>query len=121
MESKILLNYSENVKNIEEEEKFKFLQYILSNLALPDTEDLLNIEYSELDIDTKLKLKKVLMDYHINVVEGEDIDVYIDKDLIAKMEKPTYKIKRDMSEVDPKKQLYQEMTVRFYSLFEEQE
>lgn len=119
MERKILLNYSDNVKMVEEEEKFKFLQYLLQQIEISELDDILDIEYSLLTIELKIKLKEVLQKYKIQIIEGDDTDVYVDTDLIARWEKPTYKLKRDYSEMDKNKQLYQEMTCNFHSVFDE--
>jgi hypothetical protein len=49
------------------------------------------------------------------------MQVFVEGELIAEWFKPTYKLKRDLKERDPKKQMYLEMEVNCWSLFEESE
>lgn len=121
MEKKIFLNYRENVKVVEEEEKNRFLIALLSHI-IPEVAELdLQLENGIFNVDQKIQLNELLLKYDITLLEGEGVDVYHEKELIARWEKPTYVIKRDYTEPNPKKQLYQEMTLHFFSLLEEQE
>lgn len=108
-----LLNVSSNVYQFEAEEKQKFLQNVL---------DSLDINYSNLFKDdsgeTKIKLKILLEKYNIKIVDEEDYFIYVEKDLVAKMQKPIYKIKKDLLSLD-RKNVYMEAEIDFWTIFDE--
>jgi len=119
MKSLILLNYQENTKQVEEEEKVKFLREILANIGVP-VEDFWNDELI-LSIEQRKKLRQTLTTYAIQVVDDRDggLRIYVDNEKIAEWQKPVYKLKQSLQEVDPKKKIFIEMTVECWSLFEE--
>ena len=68
-----------------------------------------------------MKLKNMLALYSIQILDDRDgtLEVYIENELIARWNKCTYKLKRDYSQLDPHKQLYLEMQVDCWSVFED--
>lgn len=121
MKATILLNHDENTREIEEEEKMRFLRNILEEMNIPisnfwETDSLLMIEQ-------KIKLRKILVDFGIQIIDDLDgnMTMYVDNEKIAQWYKSTYKLKRDIKQLDPKKQLYLEMEINYWSLFDEQE
>ena len=121
MQGTILLNYNENVKRIEEEEKLSFLRNLLEQMGVP-VDDFWTIS-TGLSIDQRIKLRTILTTYGIQVIDDLDghMQVYVERELVGEWFKSTYKLKRDLRELDPKKQLYMEMTINFWTIFEEQE
>jgi hypothetical protein len=121
MQGTILLNYNENVKQVEEEEKTRFLRGLLEQMGVP-VEEFWTTDTS-LSIDQRIKLRNILATYGIQVIDDLDghMQVYVDKELVGEWFKSTYKLKRDLRELDPKKQLYMEMTINFWTIFEQQE
>lgn len=119
MKAIILLNYDENTKMIEAEEKIRFLRSILEQMGLPieefwsETEDFLSIFQ-------KMKLRNILNTYNIQVIDNnEGLSIFMEGDKIAEWFRPNYKLKKDFSQLDPKKKLFLEMTIEFWSVFEE--
>ena len=112
METTILLDQDENVKNVEQEEKTKFLHHLLNKIGVPI--DFWTDEV-ELSVDQRIKLRTILATYNIDVIDDRDgaLEVFIDKEIIATFNKPTYKLKRDYSQLDKNKQLYIEMSYNF--------
>ncbi len=121
MQGTILLNYNENVKQIEEEEKLSFLRNLLEQMGV--TVDDFWTTGTSLSIDQRVKLRTILATYGIQVIDDLDghMQVYVERELVGEWFKSTYKLKRDLRELDPKKQLYMEMTINFWTIFEEQE
>lgn len=126
MKGTILLNHTENVRLIEEEEKLRFFHTLLVEMDIP----LDNIweDDTPLSVDQKIKLRDILTTYRLQVIDDLDghMQVFFTDDdgkvqLVGEWHKCTYKLKRDLSQRDPKKQLYLEMEVNCWSLFEEQE
>lgn len=120
MKGTILLNYSDNTKQIEEEEKLRFLRGLLEQMGVPIQE----IWMSEaLSIDQKIKLRGILATYGIQIIDDLDglLQVYVEGEKVAEWSKCTYKLKRDLRQIDPRKQLYLEMEVNCWTLFEEEE
>jgi len=103
-----LLNMSENKSDFEEEEKLKFLKSILETLEL-------NIGglFDNQTIENKIKIKNILQKNSLKAIDEEDYIIYFENNEIARMKKPFYKIKKDLSELDRKNQVYVEAIVEF--------
>ena len=121
MQGTILLNCNENTRKVEEEEKNRFLRSLLEQMGVPIEE--IWEDDLPLSIDQKIKLRTVLSTYSVQIVDDFDglLQVYVEGEVVGSFHKPTYKLKRDVSEIDPRKQLYIEMTITYSSLFEEPE
>lgn len=127
MKATILLNYDENTKKVEEEEKSRFLRSILEELGAPIEEFWEDTDLF-LSVEQKMKLRNLLQTLNIQVVENsEDMQIFAFLDdnggktnvKIAEWFRPTYKIKKDHSQLDPRKKMFLEMNVEFWSVFEE--
>lgn len=121
MKGTLLLNYNEDTKKIEEEERTRFLKNLLDEMGVP-INDFWGNEIS-LSVNQKIKLRSILATYDIQVIENLDghMQIYVDNKLIGEWQKCTYKLKKDLRQLDPRRQLYLEMEVNCWSLFEEQE
>jgi hypothetical protein len=121
MKGTILLNYSDNTKQVEDEEKTRFLRGILDQMSVPIGE--FWIADGPLSIDQKIKLRGILASYGIQVIDDLDghMQIYVEGEKVAEWFKCTYKIKRDLRQIDPRKQFYLEMEVNCWSVFEEEE
>lgn len=120
MKSTLLLNSNANTRAIEEEEKTRFMRSILEIMGVPIDDFWAPEEI--LSIDERIKLRGILSAYNIQVIDDFDggLQMYVDNQKIAEWKKCEYKLKRDLSELDPTKQLYLEMQVDFWSIFEEE-
>jgi hypothetical protein len=76
-----------------------------------------------LSSDQKMKLREILAKWQIQVIEDIDghMQIYVEQELAGEWFKPTYKLKRDLRELDPKKQFYIEMKIDTWTLFEGQQ
>lgn len=121
MKGTILLNYDENTKQVEEEEKTRFLRNLLDQMGVPIQEFWTND--SPLNIPQRMQLRQILATYNIQIVDDLDghMQVYVDNELIGEWQKCTYKLKRDLRQIDPRKQLYLEMNVEYSSVFDDSE
>lgn len=117
----ILLNHNENTKKVEDEEKTRYLRSILEQMGVPVQE--FWTEDGSLSTDQKIQLRGILASYSVQVVDDLDghMQIYVEGEKVAEWFKCTYKLKRDLREIDPRKQLYLEMEVNTWSLFEEAE
>lgn len=120
MKSTILLNYNENTHKVEEEEKSRFLKSIIEQIEIPIGD--FWIDDTPLSVENRIKLREILTTYNIQVIDDLDghMKIYVDSELIGEWHKCTYKLKRDISQIDHRKQLYLEMEINCWSLFEEQ-
>lgn len=121
MKGTILLSYNENTKKIEDEEQGRFLRSILEQMGVP-IQDFWATD-APLNINQKIKLRSILSTYEIQVIDDLDgnIQIFVAGEAIASWQKPIYRIKRDLREIDPRKQLYLEMIICYSSLFEQDE
>lgn len=119
MKGTILLNYNENFQNVEGEEKTRFLRGILEQMGLPIQEFWEND--SMLTIEQKIKLRNLMSMYSIQVIDDRDgnLSIFVEGELVGEWYKCTYKLKRDPGQIDRRKQLYLEMDISYWSLFEE--
>lgn len=127
MKGTILLNYNENTREVEEEEKARFLRGILE-ACFENTETASQIQTiwnteGVLSAPQKVKLRGVLATYGLQVIDDGDghMQVYLENELIAEWYKCTYKLKRDLRVIDPTKRIYLEMEVNCWSVFDEKE
>jgi hypothetical protein len=121
MKSTILLNYDENTSKVEEEERFRFLKDLLDKMGVPVSEFWKTDTI--LSSDQKMKLREILAKWQIQVIEDIDghMQIYVEQELTGEWFKPTYKLKRDLRELDPRKQFYIEMKIDTWTLFEGQQ
>lgn len=121
MKGTLLLNYNENIKVVEEEEKTRFLHALLDQMGIPVNEFWTGDV--NLSIDQRIKLRSILSTYGIQVIEDLDghMQVYVDNELVGEWNKCTYKLKKDLRQLDPKKKVYLEMEINYWSVFEEKE
>jgi hypothetical protein len=119
MKGYILLDWDEDLHKVEEEEKFKFIKQLLQETGAPINE-VWSDDHIIPTIDEKIKLRGFLHKYAIQIIDNKDngVSIYAEKDLIGSWHKPIYKLKRDLSQLDPKKQLFHEMEISFWSIFE---
>ena len=74
-----------------------------------------------LDVDQKSKLRKLLLDNSLQIIDDFDGDmkVYFQKDLVAHWEKPIYKLKTDTSKLNHRKQFYVEMAISYSTIYDQ--
>ena len=124
MQGTILLNHSDNTRQVEDEEKSRFLRGLLEqmfeNTAI--VEKIREIWSSEdpPTIEQKVKIRQLMDSYGIQVIDDLDgnMKIFVDGELVGHWFKCKYKLKRDLSQIDRKKQLYLEMEVNCWSVFE---
>jgi hypothetical protein len=121
MKGTILLNYNENTRQIEEEEKSRFLRSLLEQTGVP-IQDIWTTD-EPLSFDQRIKLRSLLSNFNVQVIDDHDggLQVFVENEKIAEWFKPLYKLKKDLSQRDRKKQLFLEMSIEYWSLFEESE
>lgn len=124
MKGTILLNHSENTRQIEDEEKARFLRGLLEQM-FENTDVVAKI--GEIWVNDgplvpaqKVKMRELLDNFHIQVIDDSDgrMKIFVDGELIGEFFKSHYKLKRDLSQLDRKKRLYLEMSVECWTVFE---
>lgn len=117
MEATILLNASENTKLIEDQESSRFVRSVLESAGIDLSEVWIE---EELTLDQKVQLRHILSQYQIQIIEDGDgsVEIFLEKESIAKWHKPTYVLKHDHSQLDPKDRLYLEMKVKYSTAFD---
>jgi len=127
MKGTILLNYNENTHQVEEEEKTRFLREILTYCfeGIPQVADQIAEIWNTdgpLPAAQKVKLRNILATYDIQVIDDLDghLKVYLKDELMAEWFKCIYKLKKDLQVTDPRKRIFLEMEVNYWSVFEEQ-
>ena len=118
MHGVILLNANENTRQVEEEEKSLFVKAILENIGIP-IQDIWD-DGNDISVQSKIKLRGVLSSYNIAVIDDRDggLKVYVEKEMVAEWKKPSYLLKTDHSQVDPKKKFFLEMHTDCWTVFE---
>ncbi len=121
MKGTLLLNYDENTRLVEEEEKLRFLHDLLQQMGIPIDE--FWKDGTKLSIEQKINLRNILSTYNVQVIDDLDghMQIYVDNEIVGEWNKCQYKLKKDLRQIDPKKRLYLEMEINCWSIFEEQE
>ena len=124
MRGTILLNHDENTRQIEDEEKSRFLRGLLEQ-TFEDTPVATQITEIWEDVvilspTQKVKLREIMNTYHMQVIDNLDghMRVFVDGQLVGEWLKCKYRLRRDLAQLDPKKQLYLEMEISCWSVFE---
>src|ERR1700678_1320706 len=125
MKGTILLNYNEDTRLIEKEESSRFLRSFLDQCfeSAPNVSnqiaEIWNVD-GPLPPEQKVKLRSVLTTYGIQVIDDLDghMKIYLENEVQAEWFKPTYKIKKDLSVIDPKKRIFLEMNISCWSVFD---
>lgn len=116
MQYTILLSKNENTKEVEAQEQARFVKSVLETLEVP-----VDLKSEEpLSVDDKIKFRKALNNYNINIINDSDggLKIFVNKDLIGEWFKCKYILKKDYNQIDPSKKLYLEMQVNFWTIFE---
>lgn len=121
MKGTLLLNYDENIKIVEEEEKNRFLYSLLDQMGIPVSD--FWTSGTNLSIEQRIKLRNILSTYNIEVIDDLDgnMQIYVEDELVGEWHKCSYKLKKDLRQINPKKRIYLEMCINYWSIFEEQE
>jgi hypothetical protein len=125
MKYKVISNHDPaSIKNAIEEERLQFIFYILESMGVP-LEGCFpeSLNPSEITVDHRVKMKDVLDKYNISFVDYKDktFDIYLEKDKVATWSKPWVELKKDFSEINPKKRIYVEIHLECWSIFEKSE
>lgn len=120
MKGTILLNFDENLKKVEEEEQSNFIRNLIEQMGVPID---FWVEGASLSIEGRKKMLDLLRKYQIMILDDNDgeIKIYVENELVGEWRKCSYKLKRNYGELDRKKQLYLEMTVDFWTIFDQEE
>jgi hypothetical protein len=115
----ILLDRREDTRAIEIQEQNRFIKSVLEALGV-------QIEWTPdepLSIEGKQNLRKEFSKFNIRTINDMDggIKFFVGEDLIAEWYKVKYKLKQDLSKIDHREQLYLEMNVNFWTIFEQEE
>ena len=122
MKATILLNKDADTRQIEDEEKSKFIRNILEQIGLPVNEFWVNPE-KILSVEEKINLRQILNAYNIIIIDdlSGHMQMYVENDLVAEWKKCTYKLKTDLRYINPSKRFYLEMNIDAWSIFEKEE
>jgi len=128
MKGTILLNHSDNTHLVEDEEKARFLRGLLEQMfeEVPEVMTKIAEIWSEdgtLSPEQKIKMRQFMNIYGIQVIDDLDghMKIYLDGQVVGEWFKCKYKLKRDLSQIDRRRQFYLEMEVNCWSVFESTE
>ena len=122
MEIVMLLSSNDDTRQVEEEEKSRFVRSVLESMGL-DVADIWD-EHGHVSLENKVKFRQLLSAYEIQIVDrrGGDLQIYHtdngEESLIGLWKKPGYTLKKDPHERDPRKRLFLEMKIESWSLFD---
>jgi len=124
MQQTILLNATENTKQVEREEQAAFIHSVLTIMGVDEAIHSAGIDWQgkDMPVDDIIKMRKLLSNYQLEIVNDMDggVKIFCEQQLIAEFKKPTYTLRQDLKAVDPRKKLYVEMKTELWSIFEDQ-
>lgn len=118
MKYTLLLDRKEDTKKIQDQEQSRFIKSIIETFEFPIDFD----PNTSLTLDKKIELRKSLAAHKIDIIDDMDggLKVFFEKEVIAQWHKPSFKLKEDRNQLDPKNRLYLEMTISFITNLDEQ-
>lgn len=113
MEYTVLLESSANLPSIEAEEQTRFILSVVEALEIPFDWD----ANQEMTVLERVRLRKLLNQYNISVIDDLDggVKIYLSREIIAEWKKASYILKEDLQQLDRRKRLYIEMKCSFES------
>jgi|SRR5580698_3016018 hypothetical protein len=128
MKGTILLSHDEDTHRVEEEEKARFIRGFLEQCfeGAPEVAAQINSIWNvdgPLPASQKVKLRGLLTTFGIQIIDNLDghMQIYLENELQAEWFKCTYKLKKDLRVIDPRKRIYLEMEVSCWSVFDSPE
>lgn len=120
MEYSIYVN-REDIQDVEREECNNFIRAVIEAIGL-DIDDIWE-DGTELDAATKLRLRDYLNKFSIEIIYDGDrgYKIYVDDDCVGEWFKPRVVLKKDIKARTLSKQLFYELSIKYSSLFEEDE
>lgn len=117
MQYTILLNHNENVHKVEDEERLKFIRSVLETLEIAQLSECWEVNKYELSVNERIAIRELLYKYGIKILSGEEVEIFLDGELIGKFYKSEFKMKQEKA--GDFTTLYLEMKVRNWTIFEE--
>ena len=123
MQTSILID-REDIRKVESEEQYNFVQTILTKMQIPldgcfpESNDV-----QDFTPEYKIALRAVLNKFDVLVIDDRDggIKIYVEEELVAEWKKCRYELREDLSTVDPRKRIYAVMYIDYWTMFEDHE
>ena len=120
----LLFSDKEDAQKVVDKVRFSWIRCVLEQTGM----DLGNsFSEGEDDLDSmtiaqKAELRHILDKNKILVLDDHDggIRLYIDEDLIAEWKKPSFDLRHDNRQLNPKKKYYVGITIEYWSVFDEE-
>jgi len=118
MKQTYLLDLKENFREVVSQEKYRFLKEFISAMNI-------SIDFWKSDgyltASERNKLRQTLSSFNLTVIEHLDgrLEIFHEGKKIGEWNKCTFKLKKDLSQLDPKKQKYIEMQTDYWTIFDE--
>lgn len=123
MKTSIMID-REDIRKVEEEEKFNFIKNNLINMGIP-LDDCFpeSNELSDFTVEFKRHLRAVLGVAKVLVVDDRDggIKIYFENEIIAEWKKCRFELREDRSTKDPRKRIYAVIHIDCWSLYDQPE
>lgn len=127
MKATILLSYDENTRQVEEEEKARFLRGVLEQCF--ENAETVSFQLQEiwgdgsqptLTAPQRVRLRGLLSIYGIQIIDNLDghLQILLEDELIAEWHKCFYKLRKEPKASDPRKRVFLEMEVNCWSSFD---
>jgi hypothetical protein len=126
MKATILLSYDENTRQVEEEEKARFLRGVLeqcfenAETVSHQLQEIWGDSETTLTAPQRVRLRSLLSIYGIQIIDNLDghLKILLEDELIAEWYKCSYKLRKEPKVSDPRKRVFLEMEVNCWSSFE---
>jgi hypothetical protein len=111
----------EDARKVEEEERDTFIKGVLTSIGIP-LDDVWPGERLE-NVEQKIEFQKRMEEFELDILNDGDhgVKIYVGDELIAEWFRPQFVMHTDRRARRPSKRLFYEMTIRFWSMFEEGE
>lgn len=112
-----------NAKEVTEKVRFQWMKNVLQNMGIEWGDSLESDDPGNLSILQRAQIRRILeQNKNLEIADDHDggIVIYVEKEPIARWEKPYYRLHHDQTEINHQKRWYISIQVSCWSVFDQE-
>ena len=110
-----------DAKDVAKKLQYQWIVEILNSMGVDWGDSFFEDDPDDRTILQRAQSRKILGINKINVLDDQfgEAKIYVDNELIAQWERPSFKLHKDYKELDPRKKYYMSIEISYWSVFDE--